>query len=136
MGWQKAVESKMSKVRNDLCKQIIGFDKTIRFAGIADKFGKIVMEEYRKGTFPLLSKEESALSVLQTSIRMGIGKTMQARLGKIVYTFTEYEKIKRATIPLSDHSVLMVSFEKEGDHESMIWKKILPLVKKHGLRRD
>lgn len=76
------------QLAKDLCRHILELDKSIRFAGIADRFGKIVMEEYRKGLFPLLSKEEAALSVLQTSIRMGSRKTMQPKLGKIVYTFT------------------------------------------------
>jgi len=125
-----------SQPPKDFCKQILEFDKTIRFAGIADKFGKIVMAEYRKGLVPLLSKEESALSVVRTSIISGIRKTMQAKLGKIVYSFTFYEKVKRATIPLSNYSILMVSFDIEADHESVILKKILPFVKKHGLLRD
>jgi len=124
------------QIPKDLCKQILEFDKTIRFAAIADKFGKVVMEEYRKGAFPLLSKEEAALSVMQASIRMGSRKTMQPRLGKIVYSFTLHEKVKRATVPLSNHSVLMVSFDTEVDHESIIFKKILPLIKEHGLHRD
>ena len=130
------VNTMTTQVPKDLCKQILEFDKTIRFAGIADKFGKIVMAGYRKGSVPLLSKEESVLSFMQTSIRMGTRKTMQAKLGKIVYAFALYEKVKRVTIPLSNYSVLMSSFDIEADHESIISKKILPLVKKHGLSRD
>jgi len=125
-----------SQVPRDFCKQILELDKTIRFAGIADKFGKMVMTAYRKGTTSLLSKHESVLSVMQSSIRMGTRKTMQPQLGKIVYTFTVYEKVKRASIPLHNFAVLMVSFDPESDHETLILKKILPLVKKHGLHRD
>jgi len=119
-------------IPQDFCKQILESDKHIRFAGISDRYGKIVMEEYRRGTLPLLSKEESALSFLQTSMRMGSRKSMQARLGKIVYAFTFYEKVKRVTIPLSGHSILMVSFDIEADHDSII-KKTLSLIKKHQL---
>jgi len=124
------------QVPNDFCKQILEFDKGIRFTGIADKFGKIVMTEYRKRSVPLLSKQEAVLSVMRSAIRLGTRKTLQPSLGKIVYSFTLYEKVKTATIPLSNHSFLMVSFDSEADHESIILKKILPLVKKHGLRRD
>lgn len=124
------------QVPNDFCKQILACDKRIRFAGVADKFGKIVMSEYRKGSVPLLSKQESMLSAIQTTIRMGTQKTVQPILGKIIYSFTFYEKVKRATIPLSDHSSLMISFDIEADHESIILKKILPLLKSHSLRKD
>jgi hypothetical protein len=121
------------QVQADLCKQIIEFDKAIRFVGIADRFGHIVTSEHRKGTFPLLSREESALSAMQSAIRMGSRKTMQPTLGKIVYSFTVYEKVKRATVPLSDHSLMLVSFDRRAEHESIISKKILPLVKRRGL---
>jgi hypothetical protein len=42
-----------------------------------------------------------------------------------------YEKIKRATISLDnkEYNILMVSFDAEADHESIILNKIIPFVK-------
>lgn len=117
----------------DLCKQVLKLDKSIRFAGIADKFGKIVVSEYRIGTTPLLSKEEAILSAVRTVIIMGTRQALRPALGKIVYSFALYEKVKRATMPLRNQLVLLVSFDKEADHEPIILKKILPLVKEHDL---
>ena len=121
------------KVPKDFCKQILTFDKSMRYAGVADKFGKVIMAEYRKGYTPLLSKQESVLSAMRSVIIMGTRKIMQPTLGKIVYAFTLYEKVKRATIPLTNNFVLMVSFDIEADHESIILKKILPFIQNHGL---
>lgn len=49
-----------------------------------------------------------------------------------MYTFAHYEKVKRATIPLSGHhpylAVLAVSFEINADHENIILGKILPTI--------
>jgi len=50
----------------DFCDQILDLDKTIRFAGVADMHGKIAMQSYREGSTPLLTKEESELSALQS----------------------------------------------------------------------
>ena len=122
-------------VPKDLCKQICELDKGIRFAGVVDKFGKLIMTKYRSTSIPLLSKEESQLSIVQGTIRMGSRSTLQPKLGKIVYTFTFYEKVKRATIPLTNNSYLMVSFDIEGDHDTVMMKKILPLLKKHDLHK-
>ncbi len=120
----------------DLCTKILEFDKTIRFAGIVDKFGKTVITEYRKGSVPLLAEEESVLAVIKSTIILGTGQTLQPKLGKIDYVCAVYEKVKLATIPLIDGSVLMVSFDREAEHDSLITKKIQPLAKKLSPRRD
>jgi len=120
----------------DFCSRILGFDKNVRFAGVADKFGKIVMAEYRKGVVPLLSDEESALSIIQSSIRIGTRKTLQPALGKIVYSVTLYEKVVLANVPLANQNFLTISFDTKADHDTVIMKKILPFIKKEGLRKD
>lgn len=119
----------------DLCKQILEFDESVRFAGVA-RLGNIIMAEYREGLDPLLSKRESEIYVVQTAVTADIRRTMEDKLGKIVYAVTLYEKIKRGTIPLRDDYILMVSFDTETDQESIILNKILPLVNKHDLLED
>ena len=115
----------------ELCNAILSLDDGIRFVGIATRFGKVVASIYRQGLEPLLTSQESELSVTQSIIRMGTRQTLEQKLGKTVYAFAMYEKIKRATIPMRDPDshILMVSFEKGCDHERLILEKILPLVK-------
>lgn len=55
----------------ELCSEILELDKAIRFAGIATRFGKVVASIYRGGLDPLLTRQESELSVTQSIIRMG-----------------------------------------------------------------
>jgi hypothetical protein len=63
---------------------------------------------------------------------MNTRRDLQSQIGKPIYSFTLYEKIKRATISLEneEYPVLMVSFDIKSDHESIILNKILPAVKK------
>jgi len=117
----------------DLCKQILDLDKTIRFAGIGESGGKIVMMEYRKGLVPFISKQELELSVIQSAIRMGARKLLEPKIGKTIYAFALYEKVKRATMPMISGYILMISFDLDANHDSIILKKILPLVKKYRL---
>jgi hypothetical protein len=117
---------------HDVCKRIIELDDKIRFAGIPNKFGKQIVAEYRKGLDPLLTDSESELYAIETVIRMNTRKDFELKLGKPVYSFTLYEKLKRVTIPLDnkDYPILMVSFDIEANHESIILENIIPFIKK------
>ena len=80
----------------------------------------------------MLTKEELELSAIESVLRMVTRKDMIAKLGKPIYSFTLYEKVKRATISLENNNnhILMVSFDnyKGSNHESIIMNGILPLV--------
>jgi hypothetical protein len=117
---------------HNVCEQIIELDNAIRFTGIPNKFGKQIVVEYRKGLIPLLTDTESELYAIETVMRMNTRRDFESKLGKPIYSFTLYEKLKRATISLEnkDYPILMVSFDKEADHESIILNKIIPFVEK------
>ena len=127
----------MSKVSlSSLCKHILEADNSIRFAGIANKFGGKTVSKYKKGLAPLLTENESTLSTIESVIRMNtrIGeKDVELKLGKPIYSFTLYEKIKRVTFLLDDQNypILMISLNREAtDQESIVFNKILSIVKK------
>jgi hypothetical protein len=116
---------------DELCKLIIQSDQSIRFVGIADKYGKQVAVNYREGLVPFLNQTESEIYSIDTVMRMNSRKEMESKLGKVIYSFTLYEKIKRATIYTRniDYPVLMVSFDTQSDHHNIILNKILLIVK-------
>ena len=116
---------------HNLCKQIIELDSAIRFVGLPNKFGKQIVVEYRKSLTPLLTESESELYAIESVMRMNTRKDFESKLGKPIYSFTLYEKIKRTTISLDnkDYPILMVSFDIQADHESIILNKIIPFVK-------
>lgn len=107
----------------------MALDKGTRFAGAADRMGKIVAAAYRQGLKSLLTKEESELSATQSILRMGTRKTMEQKLGRTVYAFAMYEKVKRVTIPIKDNGIFMLSFDIQVDHEPIIVGKIVPRLK-------
>jgi len=117
----------------NFCKQILEIDKTIRFVGIADISTELVMSEYRKGITPLLPGKESEMSLFQSVMRMDSREGEEEKLGKTIYAFTVYEKVKRATIPLHDNYKLMISFETSANHEAII-SMILQICKEKALR--
>jgi hypothetical protein len=116
---------------DDLCNQIMQSDDSLRFVGIADKYGKQVAVKYRNGLVPYLNQTESEIYSIDTVMRMNSRKEMESKLGKVIYSFTIYEKLKRATIYIgnNDYPVLMASFDTQSDHDNIIQNKILPIVR-------
>ena len=117
----------------DICNRILELDNSIRFAGFANKMGKIIVARYRNKLDPLLTVDESELSFIESVLRMSTREDTRLKLGKPIYSSTLYEKVKRATILLDnkDYPILMVSFDNDNfgtDHESIIMNGILPLV--------
>jgi hypothetical protein len=120
---------------DNLCTVLLKLDSSIRFVGIANKMGRPVAAKFRKGLRPLLNSEELKSYAMKATLRMKTSEDYQSRLGKIIYTYALYEKVKRASIPLDDgrFSLLMVAFDVTANHESIILKKILPRIKQHRL---
>ena len=122
-----------SSLFEDVCQNIIDLDKTIRFAGIANMRRTIVSAKYRPGLVPLLTQQETIESVEQSVLRMSTRRLMEAKLGKILYSITFYEKVKRAVLPIGKNGdfILIVSFDNEADPDSIIHNKIIPLISYH-----
>src|SRR5215210_2860136 len=118
-----------------ICGEIVELDGSIRFAGIANNMGKLVAAKFKPGVQALLSKKEIEDNIIKAVLRMKTREDYEQKLGKTIYTFALYEKVKRASIALyqEDYSLLMVSFDVSADHESIILQKILPKIKKHNL---
>ena len=129
-------------ILDDICNEILEIDNCIRFAGFASNMGKIIAAQYRgesvlveRERCSLLTKEELELSAIESVLRMATRKDLTAKLCKPIYSFTLYEKVKRATVSLENNNhhylpILMVSFDNNtgSNHESIILNGILPLV--------
>ena len=119
----------------NLCNDILESDSSIRFIGISDKMGKLVISSYRAGLNPLLTPYEIEMSAIESALRMKTRKDFESKLGKPVYTFTLYQKIKRVTVSLENEEfpILMASFDLEADHDNIIENKLLPLINEERL---
>jgi hypothetical protein len=126
------------KTQQDLCSicnQILESDSNIRFVGIPNKMGKQIVSRYRSGLMLLLTEQEIEMLAIESVLRMKTRKDFESKLGKPIYSFTLYEKIKRAAITLNteEYPILMVSFDRQTDHEHVILDKIIPIIRKQGL---
>ena len=118
----------------EFCQLILGVDESIRFVGIAALNGAVLATKYRANLIPLLTQEETASSIKYSVWRVGSRRVLEEKLGKTLYVVATYEKLKRATIPVGQdgQSILIVTFDKESDAESIIRNKILTIIKPYG----
>ena len=119
----------------EVCRKILDLDRSLRFAAAANSDGKIVAAVYREGMTPLLTREESELSIMQSVIRMSIRRTLESKLGKISYAVAIYQRVTRATISLIDQiskreTYLLISLDPDADYKGVITLKILPYLDK------
>ena len=119
---------------DSICDQVLHSDTSIRFVGIPNKMGKLVVSRYRDGLIPIITEQEIEILAIESVLRMNTRKDFESKFGRPIYSFTLYEKVKRATISLQDNNnedypILMVSFDSGADHDTIIMKKILPIIK-------
>jgi hypothetical protein len=103
-----------------LCKDILGLESKIRFAGVCDDSGEIKYGGQRQGVTNLLSPEETKRSNLQAIARWALRDSLSSKVGKGRYAMAEYEKIKRMTFPLEENYLLLVTAEIDADHNKII----------------
>jgi hypothetical protein len=117
---------------DDFCYWVLGLDKGIRFAGLANPRGKLLGGAYRKGLKPLLTKEEAEESFLSSFTKATTHVNMEAKFGPMLYALAMYSNVKRTTIPIKELSkishILMVSFDPSVEHEPIILHRIMPKI--------
>jgi hypothetical protein len=120
---------------DSLCSRIIESEKAIRFVGISNKMGNQIISRYRAGLTPLLTPKEIEMYAIQSVLRMNTRKDFELKLGKPIYSFTLYQKLKRVTVTLEnkEYPILLASFDIEADHDNIIVNKLLPMINEEGL---
>ncbi|MGC2426444.1 MAG: hypothetical protein WA421_05370 [Nitrososphaeraceae archaeon] len=59
----------MKQIFKDFCDQILAFDSSIRFVGIADEHGSLLSTSERKGLKPFLDSQETTQYAITASTR-------------------------------------------------------------------
>ncbi|HET7148269.1 MAG TPA: hypothetical protein VFI73_07200 [Candidatus Nitrosopolaris sp.] len=116
------------------CNDVIALDPSIRFVGVADEHGLLLSTSERKDLKPLLNLEETQQYAITAATRQYTRIRWQNLLGKIDYTCSHYDKLLRATIPLTDKDnhlshVIIFTFDVEtANFHEIIMNKIIPLI--------
>ena len=101
-------------------------DFKIRFSMIVVD-GEKQFGGYRFDTVGILDSAELEKSIWYAYERMSGRFSQEHKLGKTKYALAEYENVKRATFPLNQNTLLLVSMEPDSKHDEII-TKILNLI--------
>jgi hypothetical protein len=118
--------------------KIISLDITIRFVGIANKSGVLISSAYREGLTPLMTKEETSHYAIQAVTRAMLREDFTAKLGKIEYSITKYQRLVRALIPFEyENNVLfmLLSFDVRSNPVGVIEDKVIPHISNRSSNR-
>lgn len=113
---------------SELCNSIFEINEKIRFVGIIDQMGKLIGGNMKKD-LPSLERNDGSIRLyLGYAINNILRRDFDNVFGKVLYTFSERERIKLLTIPIEDN-LLLVSMDKSTDHVELI-NKIIAVANK------
>ena len=124
----------MTRLFQEFCDNVIRLDPSIRFVGVADEHGLLDSTSERENLEPLLNSEETQQYAITAATRQYTRVGWQRLLGKIDYTCSHYDKLLRATIPITDQEnhlvhVIIFTFDVQTPNfHEIIMKKIIPLI--------
>lgn len=107
---------------DSLCASIFGIDQKIRFVAMYHKTGQMLGGGTRIGVVPYLPREEMTRAAINAAMRWDSRRLLYPFIGAGKYSVTEYEKVKRLTMPLGDSSLLLVTMEVSANHTFIIDK--------------
>jgi hypothetical protein len=111
-----------------LCNNIFAINDKIRFVGVIDQMGNLIAGDMKNG-LPSLERDDGSIRLyLGYAINNVLRRDFDNVFGKVLYTFSEREKIKLLTVPI-DNNLLLVSMAISSDHIELI-KKIQQVVSK------
>lgn len=124
----------------EFCYKVISADSCIRFIGIADEHGRLLATKDRKDLKPLLNMQETEQYALTAATRQHTRIRWQQILGKIDYSSSHYDKLLRATIPITDdnnrltHIIILTLDVETDDIHKIMMDRVVPLVRENTSR--
>jgi hypothetical protein len=113
---------------SELCNSIFEINEKIRFVGIIDQMGKLITGNMKEGLRSLDRDDGSIRLYLGYAINNVLRRDFDNVFGRVLYTFSERERIKLLTTPIDDN-LLLVSMDKSTDHVELI-NKIIAVANK------
>jgi hypothetical protein len=113
-------------------EQLLDLQKSLRWVGIANRYGVLLSVEERDNLKSFMTEEENEEYAANAVKRYTTRIKFQTKIGKLNYAFGRYEKISRVTIPINQYYYLLLTFDpEEKNYDDLIMNKIVPLIRKH-----
>jgi hypothetical protein len=112
-------------------KEVLKLDKSIRWVGIANKYGILLNVEHREGLQPLMTDEENEEYAHLTVTRHKTRVKFEPVTGPLIYALGKYEKLNRVTLHINENYYLLITLDiEERNFDNIITEKVIPLIRK------
>jgi hypothetical protein len=112
-------------------KKVLKLDKSIRWVGIANKYGILLNVEHREGLQPLMTDEENEEYAHLTVTRHKTRVKFEPITGPLIYALGKYEKLNRVTLHINENYYLLITLDiEEGNFDMIITEKLIPLIRR------
>jgi hypothetical protein len=113
---------------NELYQKIHDVEPQVRFSGILNFRGDIIVENNRDDSEKLLSTDEVKMSVHYTFQRWTSSQNLGHRIGKEKINISEFVKVTLMSLLLNDENLPLLSLEPGANYIEIIFKvkQLLP----------
>jgi len=113
---------------NELCQKVLDLDPQVRFSGILNSKGDLIVECNRKESVNLLATDELKMIVHYTFQSWSSIQNLAHKIGKETVNISEFEKVTLICFLLNDGNLLLLSLEPGTNYMEIISKvkKVVP----------
>ena len=79
----------------------------LRFIGIINRMGRVIVKRYREGVTSLLKDQEDQMISMQLALEIFLREEFDEKLGPIDYVLSKRKKVNLISIPIGKHLVLV-----------------------------
>ena len=122
-----------------ICNEIMNLNKSIRFVGVVNNLGSLLITSYREKLIPLMTSEETENYAMQAVLRAATREDFVKKLGKLKHSIGTYNKVIRATVPViikenlqtQTKFYLLLSFDIDANVKDIIENELLSYIDKN-----
>lgn len=97
-----------------LCDEILNLDSKIRFVGIINDKGKLLVKNTRKGLKVLITPKDLEILLMETALGVRMRREHDAQLGPVNFTISYGQNMISITFPF-ETAILCITTEKDLD---------------------
>lgn len=122
-----------------ICNEIMNLNESIRFVGVVNNLGTLLVTSYREKLIPLLTEEETKNYAMQAVLRAATREDFVKKLGKLKHSIGTYDGVIRATVPViikenlqtQTKFYLLLSFDIDANVKDIIENELLSYIDKN-----
>ena len=91
----------------------------MRFIGVINKLGKLVVGKFGEGVSSHLSDKEDGMAYMELAMEIFLREEFNDKLGEIDYVLSKRKKVNIISMPIGKHLIL-ISTEPDADVNSIV----------------